>query len=239
MRLYDRLIEESLALLEGLPGRRLAAPGEAWPEAGEGALILRSESAYELGGGSLAAASAFGLSSSESLVGGDEVWLYGPDLPDLKEDAPYARLAFVRVAEDGLGEGEAAYAAIRGIEHARYRVSPRGYMARISAASEREPVRVGKAALREGLDFAKVGSHYLRAYHARPEVLAAKLVFVTLPGFPYGELSKLAARAEAITESLDHVLKDLVMDCASCNLKPVCDEVEGMRELHFSRGKRP
>jgi len=29
------------------------------------------------------------------------------------------------------------------------------------------------------------------------------------------------------------------MDCASCHLKPVCDQVEGMRELHFSRGKRP
>jgi len=145
----------------------------------------------------------------------------------------------VAVAEAGLGEGEAAYASIRGIEHARYRVSPRGYMARISAASEREPVRVGRAALREGLDFAKVGGHYLKAYRARPQVLAAKLVFVTLPGFPYGELARLASRAEAITESLDHVLKDLVMDCASCHLKPVCDQVEGMRELHFSRGKRP
>jgi hypothetical protein len=24
------------------------------------------------------------------------------------------------------------------------------------------------------------------------------------------------------------------MDCNACNLKPICDEVEGLKELHFS-----
>ena len=25
-------------------------------------------------------------------------------------------------------------------------------------------------------------------------------------------------------------------DCGSCSLKPICDEVEGMKELHFGVG---
>jgi len=273
MKLYDRQIGNSLALLSGLAGRRLAAgagpDGRAaitdaaggaslgaadgaraaggapdWPDEGEGNLILKGEMAYELGGGNLPAIGGFGLTSSEALVARDEILLYGPDLSELSADSPYARLAFVRVAEDGLGTGDAgvagdaAYAAIRRIEYTRYHVNPKGYMMRVSVASEREPVRIGKAALAEGLDFAKVGGLFLAGYHAHPEVLAVKLVFVTLPGFPYARLQEEARQAEAITRSLDRIFGNLVMNCASCDLKVVCDEVEGMRELHFSHSAR-
>jgi hypothetical protein len=27
------------------------------------------------------------------------------------------------------------------------------------------------------------------------------------------------------------------LDCASCKLKPICDEVEGLRELHMKKEK--
>ena len=263
MKLYDRQIERSLSLLKGLQGRRLAVPGSPWPDAGEQNLVLRGEMAYELGGGTLPAIGGFGLTSSKALVGGDEAWLYGPDLPELHADSPYARLAFLRVADEGPGDvapggaargdvasgdvtrsdtgedpGDAAHTAIRRIEHTRYRVSPRGYMMRISAASEREPVRIGREALRDGLDFAKVGSLFLAGYRSHPEVLASKLIFITLPAFPYGELRRLASQAEAITRSLDRIFGNLIMDCAKCNLKPVCDEVDGMRETHFSHMRK-
>lgn len=259
MKLYDRQIGNSLALLAGLPGRRLAAPAAcgtpaggaggggapqapggaaAWPDSGEANLVLRGEMAYELGGGGMPAIGGFGLTSSDTLVERDEVLLYGPDLPELSADSPYARLAFIRVAEDGLGEGDAAYAAIRRIEYTRYHVNPKGYMMRVSVASEREPVRIGRAELGEGLDFAKVGGLFLAGYRAHPEVLAVKLVFVTLPGFPYAKLQEEARQAETITRSLDRIFGNLVMNCASCDLKVVCDEVEGMREMHFARSGR-
>lgn len=236
MRIYDSIIEAILGLLDGLQGRRLTPPqGEPWPDAGEHNLVLRGEMAYELGGGDFPAVGGFGLTASRRLVGDDELWLYGPDLPELSADAPYARLAFLRVAEDGLGDGDAAYAAIRKIEHTRYHISPEGFMTRISAARERETARVGKAALRNGLGIAAVGARYLEGYRRHPAVLAAKLVFITLPDFPYAALVREVRRAEAVTASLDHIFKNLAMDCSACNLKPVCDEVEGLRELHFSQ----
>jgi hypothetical protein len=239
MKLYDKPIENSLALLAGRAGRRLAIPesGGAWPDAGEQNLVLRSEMAYELGGGNLPALSGLGLTSSEALVGDDELWLYGPDLPELRQDAPYARLTFLRVAEGGLGDGDAAYAAIRRIEYARYRLNPKGYMMRISASNERETVRVGREALAGGLDFAKVGGLFLDAYRGQPGVLAARLIFITLPDFPYDELGRQVSQTEKITESLDHIFQHLRMDCSVCGLKAVCDEVEGLRELHFAQAK--
>lgn len=238
MRLYDKSIEDSLALLSGRAGRRLEIPAAgAWPDAGEQNLVLKGEAAYELGGGALPALSGLGLTSSGNLMGGDELWLYGPDLSELRADSPCARLTFLRVAEDGLGEGDAAYAAIRRIEYVRYRLNPRGYMMRISASSERESVRVGREALARGLDFAKVGGLFLDAYKRQPGVLAARLIFITLPDFPYGELGGLVSQAERITGSLDHIFQRLRMDCSVCGLKPVCDEVEGLRELHLAQAK--
>lgn len=244
MELYDGLIGESLALLAGRPGLRLElpAPDGAWPDDGEGSLVLKGEMAYELGGGKLPAVSFFAPSSSASFAGaipaGDEAWLYGPDLPEIGADAPFARLAIVSVRDERLGEGEAMYKSIRDIEHARYRVNPRGYMARISAAAERESVRVGREALKAGLDFAQVAGLLAAGYRRHPAVIGVRLVFITQPDFPWAELARLAARAGMVTESLDHILRDFAMDCVSCRLKPLCDEVEGMRELHLSRAKK-
>jgi len=108
-------------------------------------------------------------------------------------------------------------------------------MMRISAANGREPVRINRKDLTEGLTFSKAGSHFLKAYHTQKEVLAVKVIFITLKDFPYTELSSLIHQTDIITNSLDLLSKNLKMDCTVCNLKPVCDEVEGMKELHFSQ----
>ena len=73
---------------------------------------------------------------------------------------------------------------------------------------------------------------YLR-YHKNPAVEAVKLIFLTMEDFPYRELERQVKKAEQITRAIDHILKDIAMNCQSCSLKQICDEVEGMRELHF------
>ena len=66
-----------------------------------------------------------------------------------------------------------------------------------------------------------------------PKVKAVKTYFITEESFDFAALRKDVIQAEAITKTIDHVFKDMSTDCNTCNLKPVCDEVEGMRELHF------
>jgi len=234
MKLYDTQIKRSLALLEGLPGNKLMSM-EDWPEAGSQNLVLRGEMAYELGGASLPALSALYFTSSQDRFDSDEVWLYGPDLGELEKDASYARIAVIRVAEEGLGDSDAIHTAIRKIEYSRYHIHPKGFMMRISAANGREPVRISRKNLDEGLDFSKASKHFIREYRKHPQVLAVRLIFITHPDFPYAELNTIIRQAETITDSLDLLSRNLKMDCSVCNLKPVCDEVEGMKELHFSQ----
>jgi hypothetical protein len=77
----------------------------------------------------------------------------------------------------------------------------------------------------------------LDGYHKDPKVLAVKLIFITLPDFPYEVLNEKIERIEKVTESLNHILKNIKMDCSVCGFKNVCDEVEGLKELHFAQEK--
>lgn len=234
MKLYDETIKEWLKILDSLQGRELdVKKGEDWKDIGNANMILRSDMAYELGGNHLPALSGMTLTADTSLVPRDEVLLYGKDLGEIHEDTPYARLAVLRVKEDSMGEGNALYQAIRKMEYTKYHLNPEGFMMRISAASQREMVRIGKTALEKGLGFEQVGKLFLQSYHKNPQVEAVKLVFVTLSDFPYEELEIYIKKAEEITKAIDHILKNLSMDCNVCSLKQICDEVEGMKELHF------
>ena len=108
-------------------------------------------------------------------------------------------------------------------------------MLRVSSSKRRESVRIGKEALKKGLNFAKTGNRMIAAFHSHPEVEAVEIHYVTANGFPYQELEALGRESERITGTLDHMMQNLTMDCGVCGLKQVCDEVEGLRELHFSR----
>lgn len=235
MNIYDTLIQESLDLANkaGLHSLSLVDGQPLWQTETEQRLIFQKDMAYELGGSGLPAVSALAFTSRPAET--DRLLLYGPDLPQLQTDSPYARLTILHIDDQDWQDSQQAYQLLRKMEYTRYHVYPQGFMMRISTSAGREPVRVSRRALQKGLNFARVGQLFLDAYHQHPQVQAATLLFVTAPDFPYELLAQKAAKMEAVTGSLDQIFNHLVMDCNSCNLKPVCDEVEGLRELHFAR----
>ena len=237
MKLYDETIKCITSSLEGQPLKKLDIVNANWTDAGDHNLILRADMAFELGGGTHPAVSAMGVTASSELVPADEVYLLGPDLSEIKEDQPYARIALVRVAEDSLGDGNVLYNAIRKIEYVRYHINPKGYMTRISASNGRDPVRVSREAIEGGLGFAQVGKHFLDTYHENKNIEAVKLIFITQPDFDYKALAEQSRQLEGITGAIDHIFKNVMMDCGSCSLQKICDEVEGLRDLHFKERK--
>ncbi len=238
MKLYDSVIRSTRELLS-LQKPRIWNYDErgAWPDAGVSELVLQRDAAYELGGGGLPAVNYTCVTTDDSLIGENQVVLYGLDLREIKKDAPYARIALIRTAQLGEDE-EAAYKAIRDMEFVKYHVFPRGYMFRISSEDFREQVRVSKTALKRGISFRSVGFDFIRQYLKNPNVLQVKVIFVTAAGVPYKELQGNAKKTADITRTLTHILDGMPADCGSCSLKSVCDEVEGMRELHFGRKKQ-
>jgi hypothetical protein len=111
-------------------------------------------------------------------------------------------------------------------------------MVRMSPENYREQVRVSKQAIRAGISFRAIGNSYIQAYKKDPNVLNATVIFVTAPGYDYKAMKDNAKKANDITNTLTHILEGLSTDCSVCALKDICDEVEGMKELHFGVGDK-
>ena len=48
----------------------------------------------------------------------------------------------------------------------------------------------------------------------------------------YRQLMPAAERVREITAALNTMFEGIEMDCGSCSMSPVCDEVEDLRRLH-------
>ena len=238
MELFNSLIQDTKALLEkGSPRVWDYAERDCWVDIGSNELVLQKDAAYELGAAGRGSANYVLFSSSPDLVSRDQILLYGQDLKDIRGDVDFARIVLLRVGvldEDN----EIVYRTLKDIEFAKYHVYPEGYMVRMSPESYREQVRVSKKALKKGISFRSIGASYIRAYKKDPNVLNATVIFVTAPGFDYAAMKDNAKKANDITNTLTHILEGLPTDCSVCSLKGICDEVEGMKELHFGVGDK-
>ncbi len=70
------------------------------------------------------------------------------------------------------------------------------------------------------------------------EQCALASAVLTEKGMDYSAMQKEAKKANDVTGTLTHILEGLPTDCSVCALKDVCEEVEGMKELHFGIGSK-
>ena len=218
MELYNTIICGVEELAGSSAPRRFAYdPADAWEDTGAFELVMLRDAAFELGGGDKPAVNFTCVTTSPALVPQDEILVYGSDLNELKGDCAYARIALLRVGDiesDDEEDTEQAFRAIQDMDFVKYHVFPKGYMIRTSSESSREQVRISKEARQKGVSFRRIGCDFIRQYAA---------------------LIKDAKTVKDITMSLTKILEGMPTDCGSCNLKAICDEVEGMRELHFGK----
>ena len=236
MRLYDDEIRNWLSLCGG--GIELPVKAEPdWPDAGSHQMILRSDMAYELGGStpSIYALGGTALTETGEFVPKDSIKLIGPDLNAIKTDTSYARLTIASVNSLRTDNKDALYNSVKRIENIRYHVNPEGFMTRVSSVYGRESIRVSKDAIAKGISFAHVGNLMLNLLHKNPDVKAAAVIFITDPNFDFAALEQSVKKTAGITAAIDHIFKNVMTDCKTCSLQKVCDEVEGLREMHFGK----
>ncbi len=238
MELFNSLIRDTKSLLEkGSPRAWEYSPSRCWHDIGSSELVLQKDAAYELGASGKGSANYVLFTSDPQLVSEDRVLLYGPDLREIRSDVDFARIVLLRVGVLDDDE-EQVYRILKDIEFAKYHVYPEGYMVRMSPESYREQVRVSKKAIRAGVSFETIGNGYIRAYKKDPNVLNATVIFVTASGYDFKSMKDSAKKAHDITNTLTHILEGFSTDCSVCALKDICDEVEGMKELHFGVGDK-
>jgi CO dehydrogenase/acetyl-CoA synthase beta subunit len=236
MELFDERINNILKLLANYTAKSFSFDsGKVLPSGGRSELVLLKDSAFELGGSGLP---SVGLSCVTQNIGiENRTLLIGRDLNEIDADCAYAKIVLLQIKE-GYDSEQALFDAIKQLEYVKYKVFVDGFMTRASAMNHREQVRVSKAALKSGLSFEKIGNTLINEYLKRDGVSAASIVFITEPSFGFRALENEAAKIGEITSALNHMLDNVLVDCKSCSLKPICDEVEGMREMHLKAAAR-
>lgn len=234
MKLYDDVISRIYDITKIEKIRHLDIANVSWKETDKNSIILRNEMAFELGCDGNPSVGFTVVTDNEDLISEDEVCLIGPDLSDIKGDGAFARIAVVKTRKDTFGESEKLYSAIRNLEYTRYHFYPEGFMIRIFSGKQKESVRISKNAIDANISFAGVGKLLIDAFKRNPDVECVKIIYITDESFDYEALSQIAKDSEKVTRALDHISNNVAMDCSVCNLSEVCDEVEGLRELHFA-----
>ncbi len=192
--------------------------------------ILQKESSAELGGESL---DALGITVTTSTLGFESgTVLIGQDLKDLKGNVPFTRITLIKTKSKSADE-QSNYDTIKGLDYLRFNVNVVGFMSRASSINLREEVRVSKKEIKKGLTFEKVGNTLVNEYLKLENVEKVKVIFITKKTGDFGALKEIANTVVKAQDALNHVYDNIVLDCKSCTLKPLCDEVEGMREEHF------
>ena len=177
MKVFDETIRKTLDLLSGTEPRVYSfIPGGSAREGKKNELIFDRDSAFELGAASLGSVNYSLITNDRELVPRDEIYLYGRELYELKNNSSFARITLI-LTDDIEEDGEqGAYGIIKDIEMKRFEVHPEGYMIRVSALSNREQVRVSKAAVKSKLSFEQVGNLFIKKYKENSHVLAVKVI---------------------------------------------------------------
>ncbi len=195
-------------------------------------LILGSESAYELGSHDKNSISFLCVSDNDSICTSDEVVVIGNDLDKINANSNYARITLVQTVSLEDKTEQQIFNSIKAIELKKYDFAINGFMMRASGLNGREQIRVSKKELKKGLSFFEIGNRFISQYKKNKQIKNIKIIFVTLDDFDYASLETISLSVATRTKALDHMVKDLKMDCNSCEWKVVCDEVDGMKQAH-------
>lgn len=236
MKLYNRIIEDTLNLLSSYSGKILKVQDDvSWEMCDYNELILSKDAAFEMGASRFPSVNYSCVTTSSTLIEKDEILLYGPDLNEIDCDVPFGRIVLLNTKE--LKDDETGYKAIKNLEYVKYDIIPKGYMIRGSSFNRREQVRVSREAISKGINFQTIGNVYIKKLKENNLVKAVRIIFVTENILEFKNLTEFARNIDGITETFNHILNNMNFDCQSCDLKPICQEVEGMKELHFNSRK--
>lgn len=225
MILYDGFIKDIEALVHGCDSV-FPYSEPVLKDAPKSNIMLLKDTAFELGGSSQPNVSTLAVSSDMHFD--NCTYLIGQDLYTIKKDCAFGKIVLLEIAD--VSEDE-AFEKIKELELVRYKYCPEGFMTRASALSMREQIRVGKKTVNKKISLKEYGNFLIKKYLSFPLVKSVKIVFIT-GDFDYTSLSVISEKIKSTTGALNHIFDNILFDCNSCNLKEICDEVEGMKELH-------
>ncbi len=191
--------------------------------------IMDSETMVELGSATKKNASLTLCTSEKDFE--DEIILIGEDLQKLSGKIQ----TFSKVIEVSLKDEEdenALYKTIRSISRARLGINLKGTMLKATSSEELECFRISKSAYKAGINFSVIGSALIERIKIFDEVKNVRVYYIINNEELNNQLLEYSTKITQVTDAMNHIFDGIELDCGSCAIKEVCDEVEGMRDSH-------
>ena len=221
-------------LMEGVPVR-VASGGRA-------DIILKEDTAGELGNPSVASCAFHLWTPNLSLVRAGRITQVGPDIQEaLGQSLPFAQVLII----GGAGLRDQHHLVLE--QHHVISNQIEGYMVRLAPQRQRMWTRVSKEAAAKGFSFETLGRALMAVYKSRfPIIEAAEVVFLTSSKEDVKGLERIATEVrrtkdEALSSRFvrrsdgSYECTSQYVDCRECPDEVVCDEIRALTRLRRKR----
>ncbi len=214
----------------------IAAAHRPWPMGERGNIVLKCDTAVELGNPRDESASFLVWTGNADLVRDGMITRIGPDVSvSAGASLPLGRAVILHV--DGFTENN-CYDRHREIELARYDVNLKGYMMRAVSQYMREWSRISRQAIAEGFSLEVLAAALMERYRKLEYVRGVEMLIVTSSPEDVRSLQHVGERAVRLIGAMNKMAKELSFDCGTCDFTDVCGEVSELRSMRDAmRGK--
>ncbi|MBQ2565120.1 MAG: hypothetical protein II564_05975 [Oscillospiraceae bacterium] len=188
-RLFDAIIKKTNALFEGMTPTVWEYDENDILENSNEVLLLEQDGINI--GGSLPGGVNYTVPTGDtSLEIEDQVLLYGPDMSEVKDGAPYGRITFMVLNDEGLSEIQ-LFNTILDLQNSKHHIHPQGIEESNFQAGKYEVLFISRDVQKKGISFRQLGNSYIAEMKKNPRVLNVKQVFITDPNFDYDEANRV------------------------------------------------
>lgn len=228
MQIHDEYTKQIQELLSN-KGDSLDITNTSWKMLEKSDYLLDSETYIELG--SVNDDSLSFTVCSTTIDFEDKIVLIGKDIKKLKgKVSNFSKVVFVNIkGEDNQNE---MYKNIREVERIKHSLNYEGTMLRASSLESRECFRISKSAYKNKLNFSILGSELIKKFKEYDFIKSVQVYYIVDDKETISTLSQYPKKINLLTQALNHIFDDIVLDCESCAIKEICDEVDGMRDSH-------
>ena len=201
-----------------------------WPRGRPGDIILSSDTVIELGHPQTESLAFLMWTDSPDKVRDGGITVIGPELSELASGkAPLGKITLI--GGHGFTEDN-AYERFQEMDMVRTRLSLQGHMLRAVPQQNREWSRISKDALKKGFSLKMLGNELIREYRKLEYVDAVEVIYLTTSAEDIQRLRPTGEKVSQIVRAMNKIFDNLELDCAACDYSDVCDEVEGLRDMH-------
>ena len=226
MDIFDSLIKQTLSVVNNYPMTPLKA-AEPWDILDKNIYLFDKNTQVELGGYPKESVNML-IQSSNDFIQGDYI-IGDENLIKKEKHISFGKIVILKIKDI---DGDKIYDFTQDVLLKDSKSHFKDVMTRASSKHYYINYKVSKDAIKNGFSFESIASAIHNQFIQIEAVEDVSVIFILGDSDIYKQLLPIVEKAKEVTLTLNHIFYSVNMDCHSCNMNDICDEVQGLRKLH-------